>query len=375
MIKIVHFGKYYFPDNGGIESVTASLAKGAVAFDHEVSVVCFKKSPAKSQDLLEGVHVLRAPITISLTSQPIGIKYFFQCLSSAKEADLVHLHVPNMLGSLCALFISPNIRLLVHWHSDVINKGFFGKILRPLESALLRRANCIVATSQVYADASKALAPFRNKISVVPIGIPDKNHQASSSSLSSKLYERVNNKKIILSVGRLVPYKGFAVLIEAAKHLPKDSIVLIVGAGPLQKALQEAVEKAGVADRIDLTGRLDDSELNAIFERATLYCLPSINRAEAFGVVLLEAMAFGLPIVASDIPGSGVPWVNQHDISGLNFTSGDPIALAHACNKILESVVLRKNLALGARQRFLSEFTEDVSVKRIMDIYDRLVSS
>jgi glycosyltransferase involved in cell wall biosynthesis len=86
-------------------------------------------------------------------------------------------------------------------------------------------------------------------------------------------------------------------------------------------------------------------------------------------------MAFGLPIVASDIPGSGVPWVNQHDISGLNFTLGDPIALAYACNKILGSNVLRKKLALGARQRFLSEFTEDISVKRMMDIYDRLVSS
>jgi glycosyltransferase involved in cell wall biosynthesis len=375
MIKIVHFGKYYLPDNGGIESVTASLASRASFLGHEVSVVCFKKISNKSQDFIDGVHVIRAPIAILRASQPIGFKYFFQCLVAANKADLVHLHAPNMLGALCVLFISPKKKLLVHWHSDVINKGFLRKILRPLESALLRRANCIVATSQVYADASMPLAPFRNKISVVPIGISDKNHQASSSSLSSKLYERVNNKRIILSVGRLVPYKGFALLIEAAKHLPKDSLVLIVGAGPLQKALQEAVEKAGVADRVVLTGRLDDSELNAIFERATLYCLPSINRAEAFGVVLLEAMAFGLPIVASDIPGSGVPWVNQHDISGLNFTSGDPIALAHACNKILGSNVFRKNLALGARQRFLSEFTEDVSVKRMMDIYDRLVSS
>ncbi len=375
MIKIVHFGKYYLPDNGGIEIVTASLASGAASFGHEVSVVCFKKTPNKSQDLIDGVHVFRAPISILLASQPIGFKYFFQSLSVAKNADLIHLHVPNMLGALCALFISPKIKLLVHWHSDVINKGFLGKILRPLESALLRRANCIVATSQVYADASKALAPFRNKISVVPIGISDKNHQGSSSSLSSQLYERVNNKRIVLSVGRLVPYKGFAVLIEAAKHLPKDAVVLIVGVGPLQKAFQEAVEKAGVADRVVLTGRLDDSELNAIFQRATLYCLPSINRAEAFGVVLLEAMAFGLPIVSSDIPGSGVPWVNQHGISGLNFTLGDPIALAHACNKILGSDVLIKKLALGARQRFLSEFTEDVSVNRMMELYDRLVSN
>lgn len=375
MIKIVHFGKYYLPDNGGIESVTASLASGAASFGHEVSVVCFKKTPNKSQDLIDGVYVFRAPISILLASQPIGFKYFFQSLSVAKNADLIHLHVPNMLGALCALFISPKIKLLVHWHSDVINKGFLGKILRPLESALLRRANFIVATSQVYADASKTLAPFRNKISVVPIGILDKNHQGSGSSLTSQLHERVKNKRIVVSVGRLVPYKGFAVLVEAAKHLPADSIVLIVGVGPLQKALQDAVQKAGVADRVVLTGRLGDAELNAIFQRATLYCLPSINRAEAFGVVLLEAMSFGLPLVSSDIPGSGVPWVNQHGISGFNFTLGDPIALAHACNKILGSEALRKKLALGARQRFLSEFTEDVSINRMMELYDCLVSN
>lgn len=375
MIKIVHFGKYYLPDNGGIESVTESLASGAASFGHKVSVVCFKKTPNKSQDLIDGVHVVRAPVSILLASQPIGFKYFFQSLSVARKADLVHLHVPNMLGAICALFISPKIKLLVHWHSDVINKGFLGKILSPLESALLRRADCIIATSQVYANSSEALAPFRNKISVVPIGISDKNHQGAGSSLSSQLFENVNNKRIILSIGRLVPYKGFALLIEAAKHLPKDSIVLIVGVGPLQKTLQEAVEKAGVADRVVLTGRLNDSELNAIFELATLFCLPSTNRAEAFGVVLLEAMAFGLPIVASDIPGSGVPWVNQHGISGLNFTLGDPIALAHACNKILESNVLREKLALGARKRFLTEFTKDVSVNRMMELYDRLVSN
>jgi glycosyltransferase involved in cell wall biosynthesis len=198
MIKIVHFGKYYLPDNGGIESVTASLASRASFLGHEVSVVCFKKISNKSQDFIDGVHVIRAPIAILRASQPIGFKYFFQCLVAANKADLVHLHAPNMLGALCVLFISPKKKLLVHWHSDVINKGFLRKILRPLESALLRRANCIVATSQVYADASKALAPFRNKISVVPIGISDKNHLASSSSLSSKLYERVNNKKIHL---------------------------------------------------------------------------------------------------------------------------------------------------------------------------------
>jgi glycosyltransferase involved in cell wall biosynthesis len=172
----------------------------------------------------------------------------------------------------------------------------------------------------------------------------------------------------------LVPYKGFNVLIQAAQQLPKDSVVVIVGGGPLQQELQQAIKSAGVRDRVVLAGRLSDAALHALFERAILYCLPSTYRAEAFGVVLLEAMAYGLPIVASDIPGSGVPWVNQHGLSGLNVPVEDAKALADACNQILTSEVLRRKFSQGARQRYLAEFTEVTSIKRMLIAYDRLLA-
>lgn len=375
MASIVHFGKYYFPDAGGIESVTISLAGGAVAYGHSVSVVCFEKTPANSDEVIDGVRVIRAPITKMIASQPLGARYFFQCLKDGKNADVIHLHVPNMLGALCALFIGKKPRLLVHWHSDVVNKGLLGIVLRPLESALLRRADCIVATSQVYADASKALRSYKNKISVVPIGVPDAKHYGTDSDLPASIDQQIRGKKIILALGRLVPYKGFNVLIDAAKYLSNDSVVVIVGGGPLQQKLQQAIELDDVKDRVVLTGRLSDAAVHSLFERATLYCLPSINRAEAFGVVLLEAMTYGLPILATDIPGSGVPWVNQHGTSGLNVSVGDPVALAQACNQILASPELRGRLSDGARQRFASEFTEAVSVKRMMHVYDQILTT
>ena len=375
MANIVHFGKYYFPDAGGIESVTISLAKGAALVGHAVSVVCFEKTPASKKEIIDGVKVIRAPIAKLLASQPLGFQYFLQCLSASKKADVVHLHAPNMLGALCALFIPSRTRLLVHWHSDVLNKGALGKILRPLESALLRRANSIVTTSQVYADASETLSPFKDKITVVPIGVPDAKHVGSDSQLPEALESQIGSRKIVLAVGRLVPYKGFDVLIRAAQQLIKDSVVVIVGGAPLHQELQQAIAHGGVEDRVLLAGRLSDAALHALFERATIYCLPSTYRAEAFGVVLLEAMTYGLPIVASDIPGSGVPWVNQHGVSGLNVPIGEEKALAEACNQILGSEELRSKLSKGARQRFLAEFTEDVSVKRMMSVYDRLLTA
>jgi len=372
MAKIVHFGKYYSPDVGGIESVTGSLAKAAVDAGHQVSVISFERTPAIRRSIIGGVYVTRAPVWKTLASQPIAFGYIFECVAAGTKADIVHLHAPNMLGALCALCLPKRVRLLVHWHSDVIDKGILAKLLRPLEFALLRRSNIIIATSQAYADSSARLARFKEKLTVVAIGATSVKDRGAHSPLPQELQEQVGGKKIILAVGRLVPYKGFDVLIAAAKSLEKDSVVVIVGGGPLKAELHQAVELGGVKDRVVMAGRLSDDALHALFARATLFCLPSIFRAEAFGVVLLEAMSYGLPIVASDIPGSGVPWVNQHGVSGLNVPVGNPKALAEACNLILGSPEVQAKFADGARQRFLAEFTEDVSASRMMGIYERL---
>jgi len=376
MVKIVHFGKYYFPETGGIESVTASLARGAVQKGHAVIVVCFDKHDDKAEEILDGVHIIRTPIDKMVASQPLGFGYLLKCIRQGRHADVVHLHAPNMLGALASLLIGRRPRLLVHWHSDVINKGMLGKLTRPLETALLKRADAIVATSQVYADASETLRPFRDKVQVVPLGVPDVPAAGSSGddAQPAELKRLLKGKKLILSVGRLVPYKGFDILVRAAKHLKDDVVLVIVGGGPMKDELQAIIDSTGVSEKVHLAGRLSDTALHSLFSSAQLYCMPSTYRAEAFGVVLLEAMAYGLPIVATDIPGSAVPWVNAHGISGMNVPVGDPDALAAACNDILSSEDKHARLSRGARERFMTEFTEEESVKRMLSAYARLVS-
>jgi glycosyltransferase involved in cell wall biosynthesis len=280
-----------------------------------------------------------------------------------------------MLGALCALLAKRSVRLIVHWHSDVVEKGFLGLLMRPLEQMLLRRSDLVIVTSERYARSSEALARFRDKTVTIPIGVPDGMSVNEEPPHLELLREQIGNKKVILAVGRLVPYKGFSVLIAAATRLPPESIVVIVGAGPLRRRLQQEIEASGLETRVLLTGRLPDNELRALFRIADVYCLPSISRAEAFGVVLIEAMAYGVPIVATDIEGSGVPWVNQHGISGFNVAPDDPIALAEACSVILCSPELRKKLSNGARKRYISEFTEEIAVKRMLKAYSRLLSA
>jgi glycosyltransferase involved in cell wall biosynthesis len=377
MLRIVHVGKYYPPDAGGIESVTASLARGAVRAGHDVSVICFRKEAADDDEVREGVRVLRVPIALELASQPLGRSYVRLCLRESRDADIVHLHTPNMLGALSCLLMGRGPRVLVHWHSDVVGKGLLARAMRPLETLLLRRADCIVATSSAYAEASPSLRRFRHKVVVAPLGSSPPGtftgRPAGNAALPARLSAAIEGRRIILSVGRMVPYKGFGILVEAARSLIDDAIIVIVGGGPLLESLAARIHAAGLDQRVVLTGRLEEEALHELFRRACLFCMPSLDRAEAFGVVLLEAMAYGLPIVATRIPGSGVPWVNLHAVSGINVPVGDPSALAHACNRILESRELRDALARGAHDRYLTMFTEDRFVSRTLETYDRLV--
>lgn len=374
MATVVHWGKYYPPDMGGIESVTSSVARGAMAAGHAVSVVCFRKGEAPDDVGSDGVRVLRAPIQMLKASQPLGFQYFRWLLKEGRKADLIHLHAPNVLASLAAKILGCGPRLVIHWHSDIVDKGLIGKLVKPLEAAMLRRADRIVCTSEAYAKASLPLAPYAKKISIVPIGVADVAPDRSDDRIPEALEQRIRGRRIVLAIGRLVPYKGFPVLIDAASRLHDDAVVVIVGTGPRKAELEAQINQGGLSDKVILAGRQEDSALRALFRQAALFCLPSVERSEAFGVVLIEAMSHGLPIVATQIPGSGVSWVNAHGESGINVPVADPKGLADACNELLCSEALREKLARGARRRFETEFTEQVSTERMMKVYSALLA-
>lgn len=379
-LNVLHLGKYYHPDSGGIETVTKDLAEGAARAGCQVTVLCFGRVERLGQERCDGVAVLRAPIWRLVASQPFGWNYVREFLRRAREFDIVHVHVPNMLAALTLLIARVPGKVVVHWHADVIDKGWIGKLLRPLEWTMLRRADALVATSQAYADASRQLRRFSSKVHIVPIGIQDsevfvdddagKDNPASDAR--AVVLPALDGTPVILAVGRLVPYKGFDVLIEAARLLPAGCSVVIVGGGERRAELEAQIRERQVGDRVTLAGRLGNDALRSLFQTAAVYCLPSVSRAEAFGVVLLEAMAHGLPIVASDIAGSGVPWVNQQDLTGLNVPPGDAQALAAALTQLLEDPARRERMGRESRRRFEAEFTAARASRRMLDLYGAL---
>lgn len=379
---IVHFGKFYFPEVGGIEAVTASVAEGAEQAGHAVSVVCFEgEHPAAPRETINRVEVVRAKQSLNVASQPLSVDYVRQALRAARDAAVVHLHAPNLLAALCSLWLRPQTRLLVHWHGDIRNKGLLGHVIRPLERRYLQRAHVIVVTSEVYGRTSEALLPFQDKLRVVPIGVPDPaaivvTDDGTDVSRTDAWATRLQGRRVILSVGRLVPFKGFDVLVDAAKSLAEDVAIVIVGDGPARADLQARIDAACLGDKVFLTGSLPGRQtggtLHRLFQRADLYCLPSVDRSESFGVVLIEAMAYGTPCLVSDIPGSGVTWVSEAGISGTTFPVADASALAREAMRLLDDPRELQRLGDGARTRFLALFTEEVATRRMLDVYDSL---
>lgn len=371
-MRILHLGKYYAPERGGIERYTQALAESCVAHGDAVSVLVHERPGQwrSAHAALNGVDVRRAGCLAAPLYTPLSPGFPFQLSRALREfrPDLLHLHFPN--PSCFAALASPAARhlpWLVHWHADVPPDSLDWRLhmayraYRPFEQAVLKRASAIIATSRPYLEASLALAPWRAKTQVIPLGIAD----CAPVSATPQAWPRDGLR--LLAVGRLSHYKGFDVLIEALASCP-DASLLLVGHGECERALHALVTARGLDQRIRFAGGLDDDALSAAYAAADAFILPSLDRSEAFGLVLLEAMRAGLPVIASAISGSGVGEVVADEITGLLVAPGDADALAHAIKRLAEPA-LRHRLGQGGRVRWEAKFTLERSTQAMRALY------
>lgn len=370
--NVLHLAKFYPPEWGGMESVTQDLAIGTLQAGHNVTVIAFTNQGPARTELRDGVLIIRAP-SKTLASQPLSMRWTRQASAAVRKADVIHVHLPNMLAASVLPFVPARAKLVLHWHSDVVGKKLLSLATRPLEIAMARRADAIIATSQPYADASDILQKFASKVHVIPLGIHDPV-TVPMPELPDELRDFIAGRRVLLSVGRMVPYKGFGVLIDAMKNVQTDCCSIIVGGGELTENLQAQIIENGLETRVKLAGKVPLATLNALFANANIFVMPSIMRSEAFGVVLLEAMAHGLPVIATDIPGSGVPWVNQHAETGVNVERSDPHALALAIDSMLGAKDVSANYAIAARARYNNNFTAKCMIDETLQLYARLIA-
>jgi rhamnosyl/mannosyltransferase len=233
-----------------------------------------------------------------------------------ERTDCVVLHEPNPIAGAALLLRTPARRLVIWHHSDLVRPWWASAAYGRLQAALYRQADCVIVSSPDLAASSK-VARLARHVAVIPFGVHLDRFRADSTdgSTAAAAAWRSTPRPRVLFVGRLVYYKGVQVLIDAMASCP--GTLLIAGDGPLAPELKRRAAKGGIADRAVFLGRLTDSELAACYRASDIFVLPSIERTEAFGVVQIEAMAAGLPVISTKLP-TGVPWVNQDGVSGLS---------------------------------------------------------
>ena len=370
-MKVLQLAKYYKPFRGGMETVTEDITEGLVENSIVCDVLCSNDKFVAETVNEKGYKVYKTSsfgeyFSTSITPQLIGkLKRYWE------KYDIIHVHLPNPMANLALFLTRPKAKIVVHWHSDIIKQEKLLRFYRPLQNWLLNRADRIIATSQKYIDGSKDLQKFKSKTSVIPIGIVDDKLSIDDNKVS-EIKKRYKDKKIVFGLGRLAYYKGFEHLIKSAKFINDDIVILIGGKGKLKDRLEELIVDDGLADKVKLIGEIPFEELGSYFKACDLFCMSSIIKSEAFGVVLLEAMSFGKPIVATKIPGSGVDWVNQDGVTGINVEVENPKKIAEALNAITSDRFLYKELSDNCLKRFKNEFTKDKMVERVINLYNGL---
>ncbi len=374
-MKILHFSKYYPPYYGGIETVAYDIVDGLNNNNIKCDVICFNDKNETVNDKVDNHNVFRASVFKEMFSTPLSLSIFNKFIKIVGNYNIIHIHHPNPIATLCCFLMSFFIKdkkIIVHWHSDIIKQKKVKKIFLPIQNWMLNKASLIIVTSSVYGDNSRDLVSFSNKIKTIPIGIEDLSDNVNYLMLKS-LKNKYEDKFVVFTLGRHIYYKGFEYLIRSANHLPDNVIILIGGAGELTDEYNEIILNNNLEDKVEIIGRIPSSDLSAYFSLCDIFCLPSIEKSEAFGVVQLEAMSFGKPLISTNIEGSGVSWVNKHMESGLVVENKSSKSLAKAILTIKDNEKLRMKLAFGSKQRFRNYFTKEIMVKSFIDTYKNLL--
>lgn len=338
----------------------------ALAAQCDVVVLVPSRSRRTVEERIDDVHVIRVPELGRYASAPL-------CPSAPwrlrqLRPDLVHLHFPNPMGDLTYLLSGVRAPLIVSYHADIIRQRAYLPLYRPVIDHLFRRAARIIAASEEYAASSEFLRLYRDRTEINPYGI-----DASSLALANggrALVDQMRAQygdRIVLFVGVLRYYKGIDVLIRAMTEV--NGRALIVGRGTEGAALMTLAKELGVGDRMVFLGEVPDAQLRALLHVADVFVLPSIDRCEAFGIVQLEAMACGKPVVSTDLP-TGVRFVNQHEVTGLIVPPGDSRALGAALNRLLDDPALRSRMGDNGRARVTEEFDVARMVAQTVAVYD-----
>lgn len=364
-MDILHLYKDYPPVLGGIEGHIQALAEAQAAAGHQVTVLVTNPARYPKEERVGNVKVVRVGRLATVASTPITVG--FVPYLRRHPPQVTHLHFPYPVGELSQWAAGRKVPFVITYHSDIINpkQQRILKFYRPLLRRILSQACRIVVTSRNYLKSSPVLLPFESRCEIVPLGIDPRPFEKAQP-----LYPK-GERPVLLFVGRHRYYKGVDVLLESMQWV--DAELWIAGDGPMRADWEKQSSEQGLEDRVRFFGEVPVDRLRGLYASADLFVLPSTLRAEAFGIVLLEAMAACLPCVTTEL-GTGTSYLVQDGQTGLVVPPGDPQPLARALNALLADPALRKRMGEAGQRRVRSEFMLDQMVNHLDSIYSSVIN-
>jgi len=385
---VLHVGKFLPPFAGGMEHFLWDLLHAqheagvpAAALVHHERPGWHRVRPAADDPL----PIYRAPCLGRLLYVPLAPSFPLWLDAAIRECSptVLHLHMPNS-SALMALMLPRARRLawVVHWHADLVASrldrrlALAYRLYRPFEQQLLSRSAAVIATSPPYLEASEALRPWRERCRTIPLGLDPKRLATPTAAQIAAAEQRWQlgrpaGRLRVLAIGRLTYYKGHEVLLRAMSEVP-GAQTLIVGIGEREPSLRQLIGTLGLGDRAQLVGACSDPEVAALLATCDLLCLPSLERTEAFGLVLLEAMHFAKPVVVSEITGSGAGWVVEQAKNGCLVPPGDPVALARALESLAREPDQLAQLGRNGNEALARRFGIRAVANAISDVYEQI---
>jgi len=365
--RVVQIGKYYPPHVGGIETHLKLLCE-SIRDKFDVRALVASGTRYGGESIVDGVAVTRAATIVTIGGSPVCPSM----ISTLKtlEPDIIHVHLPNPAAELTVMAARTRAAIVATWHSDVVRQRRLARMFAPIEQRFLARCAAIIATSANYIDSSELLCSLERRPVVIPYGIDASEYAAVPDAAGAAIKSRYR-APILLAVGRLVYYKGFEYAIRAMAKI--DATLLIVGDGPLRAALEAAARAAGVSDRVVFIGEMQPAEIIPYYHACEVFVLPSIARSEAFGIVQLEAMACGKPVVNTRLD-SGVPFASIDGVTGLTVEPRNVEALATAINVLLADDAMRRRFGEAGRARVEAEFSVAAMARRMTELYASIIA-
>jgi glycosyltransferase involved in cell wall biosynthesis len=362
-MKILHIYKDYYPVLGGMENHIKVLAESQVRRGHAVTVLVTHPTKITHVEMMNGVRVIKAGRLATIASTPISVSLPF--LLSKERPDIAHLHSPYPIGELSQLYLGKAKKVVLTYHSDVVRQKGLLRFYKPFLKKVLSLADRIIVTSESYMNSSPHLREFMHKCTAIPLGIDLTPFLQSSSRGIGAIKEKYGSP-IILFVGKLRYYKGLQFLLEAMSGIPAKLIV--IGNGPMAKEWRNLASKLNINEKVFFLGEIGGEQLAHFYGASDIFVLPACERSEAFGLVQVEAMASGLPVISTEL-GTGTSFVNKNGETGLVVRPKDPDSLRVSILSLLDNPTLCLEMGRRGRERAMREFSLETMTEKVMNLY------